>query len=140
MMRPAGLLAVPWCWALMAPRRPGRGRPHGGSRRARGGNGGRVLGRIGDTEGDLTGAHAPRQQAQLPGLGPARHASSGQLRGVEAGVGTVNVTATIRNVQSGRAASLAQLGWVHTGRVIRVSWPQWIAPGRWHLLRQPQRP
>ncbi len=41
----------------------------------------------------------------------------------EAGVATVNVTATIRNLQSGRAGSVAALGWVHTGRVIRVGWP-----------------
>ncbi len=42
----------------------------------------------------------------------------------EAGVATVNVTATIRNLQSGRAGSVAALGWVHTGRVIRVGWPR----------------
>ncbi len=42
----------------------------------------------------------------------------------EAGVATVNVTATIRNLQSGRAGAVAALGWVHTGRLIRVGWPR----------------
>ena len=66
----------------------------------------------------------------LPGTPPPV-----SFRVLEAGVATVKVTATIRNLQSGRAGAVAALGWVHTGRVIHVSWPRGsqLAPGTYSV-------
>ena len=118
MMRPAGLLAGVLALGVMSTAAPAGAALTGGAAAPSAGTA--IVG---------SGGSAPPRAPLVSRLSFPATAVPGAppqvvFEIIEPGVGTVNVTATIRNVQSGRAASVAALGWVHTGRADRVSWPR----------------
>jgi hypothetical protein len=53
----------------------------------------------------------------------------------EHGVGTVYLRVIVRDLATGRAAVVANMGWSHTGRVLAVAWPHGatLAPGSYQV-------
>ena len=74
-------------------------------------------------------------ELSVPSSAPAGRPPRVVLRIDEKGVGTVRVRVTVTDLATRRPVIVVDIGWVHTGRAMTVSWPPLarLRPGSYHV-------
>jgi Peptidase family M23 len=75
------------------------------------------------------------RELNVPSAAPAGRPPHVTLQIDEPGVGTVSVRVAVVDLSTRRPVLVVQMGWVHTGRRVSVSWPRGarLRPGSYHV-------